>query len=246
VDVILQGVVGSTAYGLATPTSDIDRLGVYVAPTEAILGLNGANAADNSIVRTEPDLTLHEVGKYLSLALKGNPTILELLYLEEYDVCGYRNPLVECRDQFLSKKLAKTYGGYVMQQVKRLENRNAEGKAGFSSDLGKRTAKHGRHCYRLLTQGQQLLTEKRITIKLDEHQRRACFDAGELAERSPERFREYIERKMELFDLAAEKSTLPDHPDYTATDWLLKSIRMDHWGYELPVPWSMHIGEDEE
>ena len=31
--ILLQGIVGSTAYGLAGPDSDVDRLGVYAAPT---------------------------------------------------------------------------------------------------------------------------------------------------------------------------------------------------------------------
>ncbi|GAA1913626.1 hypothetical protein GCM10009753_52280 [Streptantibioticus ferralitis] len=33
--VLLSGTVGSTAYGLAHKGSDIDRLGVFAAPTEA-------------------------------------------------------------------------------------------------------------------------------------------------------------------------------------------------------------------
>jgi hypothetical protein len=40
VKTILQGIVGSTAYGLATPTSDIDRMGVFVAPTKEIVGFH--------------------------------------------------------------------------------------------------------------------------------------------------------------------------------------------------------------
>jgi hypothetical protein len=34
VNILLSGIVGSTAYGLANEHSDIDRLGVYAAPTE--------------------------------------------------------------------------------------------------------------------------------------------------------------------------------------------------------------------
>jgi hypothetical protein len=37
--VLLQGIVGSTAYGLAGPHSDVDRLGVYAALTWAFHGL---------------------------------------------------------------------------------------------------------------------------------------------------------------------------------------------------------------
>src|SRR5689334_23743657 len=33
--VILEAIIGSHAYGLATASSDVDRRGVFVAPTEA-------------------------------------------------------------------------------------------------------------------------------------------------------------------------------------------------------------------
>ena len=36
---LLEGIVGSTAYGLAGPHSDVDRLGVFAAPTRAFHGL---------------------------------------------------------------------------------------------------------------------------------------------------------------------------------------------------------------
>ena len=49
--VILEGIVGSTAYGLARAGSDIDILGVYLAPAEDFLGLYPPNDK-NSTVRT--------------------------------------------------------------------------------------------------------------------------------------------------------------------------------------------------
>lgn len=38
--VLLSGVVGSTAYGLAGPHSDVDRLGVFAVATAALHGLH--------------------------------------------------------------------------------------------------------------------------------------------------------------------------------------------------------------
>lgn len=65
--VILQGVVGSTAYGLAREGSDVDRLGIFVTPT---LDLVGLGKPKDTRVGFKPDITHHEVGKYLGLALE--------------------------------------------------------------------------------------------------------------------------------------------------------------------------------
>src|ERR1044072_586656 len=76
--VLLLGVIGSTAYGLAGPDSDVDRLGVFAVPT---VELHGLERPAESKVTYEPDVTLHEAAKFCRLALAGNPTVTELLWL---------------------------------------------------------------------------------------------------------------------------------------------------------------------
>jgi hypothetical protein len=62
-NVLLAGIVGSTAYGLAGPDSDVDHLGVYAAPTVAFHGLHPPTGKDATLVRHDPDSTLHEAAK---------------------------------------------------------------------------------------------------------------------------------------------------------------------------------------
>jgi hypothetical protein len=142
-NVLLAGIVGSTAYGLAHEGSDIDRLGAFAAPTESLVGLT---RPDDSIVSTSPDVTFHEAGKLASLLLKANPTVTELLFLPE-DLYETRTPLgnelIGIRREFLSQRYVKdAYLGYASAQFRKLENR---GDGSFSADLRKRTAKHARH-----------------------------------------------------------------------------------------------------
>lgn len=86
-NVILEGIVGSTAYGLANPNkSDVDYLGIYLAPRRDVLGLNGGTTVEKSYVTQNPDRTLHEIGKFCRLALKCNPTIIDLLFLPEHTI----------------------------------------------------------------------------------------------------------------------------------------------------------------
>jgi predicted nucleotidyltransferase len=223
-DILLQGVVGSTAYGLATAASDVDRLGVFLAPLDQVLGVRGPDVVKDSKVSHEPDLTLHEVGKFVNLALKSNPTILELLFLPGYEICSPEGQrLVDMRQAFLSQVgIRAAYGGYARQQARRLVERQRTGRAGFDPDLAKRTAKHGRHCYRLILMGSRLLAtgDMEMDVSAD---RDAIFAAGELAERDPEGFQQFFETEAARFEVS---SSLPEHPDVDAVDAALVRIRM--------------------
>lgn len=222
--IILQGVVGSKAYGLDTPDSDIDQLGVFLAPLQSVLGIHGPQSVQESHVTHEPDLTLHEAGKFVKLALSANPTILELLFLPEYTVKDDLGELlISNRKHFLSTKNVKArYGGYVKAQTKRLLRRNDEDKDGFSSDTKARTAKHGRHCYRLLIQGAQLLSTGEIEVNVASY-RDLIFDAGYLAVEDPQEFAGMVDNVLAEFDKAS--SILPDEPNEEEINRLLIAMR---------------------
>jgi len=209
-NVILQGVVGSTAYGLATPTSDIDRLGVFQARTSELLGLHPPK---ESRVSTNPDVTHHELGKFVKLCLANNPTVMELLWLDEYEVMtplGER--LIEHRQSFMSQRIRKTYGGYARQQFERLMRREeAEPGAGFAADLKKRTEKHARHCYRLILQGTHALRTGELRVRLTSEEVQMCREAGLMAANDVVEFGKSVEIAMAEFD--ATPTDLPEHPD---------------------------------
>lgn len=116
-NVLLSGIVGSTAYGLDTEDSDVDRLGVFAARTERLLGLH---PVQESIVSVKPDATYHEAGKFAALALKVNPTITELMWLPRdlYETrTGLGDALIAIRSSFLSRRAVRNaYLGYATQQ----------------------------------------------------------------------------------------------------------------------------------
>ena len=224
-EVLLLGVTGSIAYGLATDQSDIDRLGIYAVPTESVLGL-GFNQAKASVVLTDPDdVQMHELGKYLGLVLKGNPTVTELLFLESYEVRDPRiEPLIQMRSKLLGQRTIRAaYSGYALAQAQRLANRNTEGRAGFNSDLAKRTAKHGRHCFRLMLQAEQLLTKGTITVDVSGH-REELFAIGELAESDVDAFLAAFTARQAALD--ALPSSLPEEPDFAAAEAFLIEFRI--------------------
>jgi uncharacterized protein len=217
-NVILLGIVGSTAYGLAGPDSDVDRLGVYAAPTRSFLGLHPPLGKAASVVTTEPDVAFHEALKYATLAMSMNPTVTELMWLpdelyETKTLCGLQ--LLDIREKFLSARRTKdAYLGYATQQFQRLWNRTD---GSFSADTRKRTAKHARHLLRLLHQGLALWETGRLEVQLADPQR--YHDFGEAVVKDPEVAREALSLTEAAFNEIP--TVLPDAPDEGAiSDWL--------------------------
>ncbi|MFC9290095.1 DNA polymerase beta superfamily protein [Streptomyces sp. NPDC057052] len=218
-NILLSGVVGSTAYGLAHAGSDVDRLGLFAAPTEE---LHGLHPPKESHVSTAPDRTLHEAAKWCRLALGGNPTVTELVWLpdELYEV---RTPLgdelVGIRTTFLSaRRVRDAYLGYATQQFRRLLGR---GDGSFSADTRKRTAKHARHLKRLCGQGYELYTTGTLSIRVDDPESFHRF--GEQVAADPDAALPLLRRYEAAFDEA--RSVLPEQPDERAADAWLRKVR---------------------
>ncbi|MEJ2857656.1 MULTISPECIES: nucleotidyltransferase domain-containing protein [unclassified Saccharothrix] len=72
---VLSVVVGSHAYGLATSQSDVDRRGVFVAPTTDFWRFD---KPPTSYEGPRPEELNWEVERFCALALKANPTVLEV------------------------------------------------------------------------------------------------------------------------------------------------------------------------
>lgn len=222
---VLAGVVGSTAYGLTTTTSDKDRLGVYVASRRDVLGLDGHAAVTNTVTSTDPDIAIHEVGKFLALCLKANPTVTELLWLDTYDVCNdVGDTLVGLRRSLLSgRQVRASYGGYATAQARRLVSRNERGANGFAAGGVDRVAKHARHCMRLLLQGRTLLTTGELVVNVA-CRRDELFAVGELAVSDPGAFHARFEAELAALDALGD-GVLPREPDRDAVNDALINLR---------------------
>lgn len=222
--ILLSGIVGSTAYGLAGPESDIDRLGVYAAPTTAFHGLHLPIEKKATEVGHNPDVTMHEARKLAMLCLGSNPTVTEIMWLPD-DLYEIRTPLgdelIDIRSAFSCAKRARdAYFGYAVSQFRRLLDTGQ-----FQSKMRARASKHGRHLLRLLDQGFEYYATGRLTIRVEDPQRYITF--GEQVAADPERARPALAEAEEKFD--SVRSPLPDEPDERAVeDWLLR-VRAAHY-----------------
>jgi len=112
---------GSQAYGTSLPTSDLDIRGIAVAPKEFYHGF--VKKFEQAIFK-EPDAVVYELQKFMDLAAKANPSILEMLWTDPEDhlkVTSSAQKLLDNRDLFLSKKVRYTFLGYAMSQLKRIK-----------------------------------------------------------------------------------------------------------------------------
>lgn len=221
-NIILEGVTGSTAYGLATENSDIDIKGVYLLPTSDVLAIN-FDPVHTTKDHTDPDWVYHEVGKFMKLVINGNPTVTELLYLDDYTILTPTGQLlVDNRDAFLSTKaVMNAYRGYAFSQAKKLYTRTDQGLDGYDSSLKNRFAKHTRHCFRLLMQARQLLETGTLDVRVTEEQREYLFAMGE--KDADEVVNEFMRQDAEFDNIV---SVLPDKPDMKRLNNILYNIRM--------------------
>jgi predicted nucleotidyltransferase len=212
--VIYRCVIGSRAYGLEHADSDTDRRGVYLPPAELHWSLYGV---PEQLENQDNQDCYWEIQKFLVLALKANPNVLECLYspLVEHATPLARE-MLEMRGIFLSRMVYQTYNGYVLSQFKKL-----------GQDLrnkGQVKWKHVMHLVRLLISGITVLKEGYVPVRVEQYRDEL------LAIRRGERKWEEIDQwRVELhrqFDEAAVKTKLPERPDYErANAFLLKARR---------------------
>jgi len=96
--VIFKCIIGSRAFGLDDDQSDTDYRGVYLPPAELQWSLYGV---PEQLDCHETQETYWELQKFLVLALKANPNVLECLYsplVEQVTPLGQE--LLEMRDIF--------------------------------------------------------------------------------------------------------------------------------------------------
>jgi hypothetical protein len=122
---VLQGVGGSHAAGLATATSDTDTFQVYVQPLPFYLGAKMSNDRPAQKVDSGQDVTAYEFRHFVGQCAKGNPTPLRLLYLNKYDhLSGAGARLVDNRKLFLSKACVAPFLGAAHSYMQRAKNVN--------------------------------------------------------------------------------------------------------------------------
>jgi predicted nucleotidyltransferase len=151
---------GSKAYGIEVASSDDDFLGVYTAPLRSFVSLDGL--ASETLAGNGPDYTLHELGKFCRLALKGNPAILETLWNPDVVASdAWGRELVAMRRRFLHRKSLDVYLAYAEAQLRKMKAGR-----GLHAKGGTYNPKYGAHLIRLLHAGIDLAGSGEVTVRV--------------------------------------------------------------------------------
>jgi hypothetical protein len=213
--VIYRCIVGSRAFGLDHDASDTDRRGIYLPPAELHWSLYGVPEQLENEATQE---AYWELQKFLVMALKANPNVLECLWSPLVET---KTPLAEellsMREIFLSRLVYQTFNGYVLSQFKKL-----------ATDLrlhGAPKWKHVMHLLRLLQSGITVLREAYVPVRIadDQRERFLAIRRGEVPWEEVEAWRKALHAG---FDAAYQNTHLPERPDYErANAFLLKARR---------------------
>lgn len=119
--IIYEVVSGSVAYGLNHKDSDLDIRGVFILPKEMYYGFSYVDQVSDET----NDTVYYEIGKFLKLLAKSNPTILEVLHTPEQFV-NLKAEIFPFFDmtKILSKQCYNTFANYAFSQVKKARGLN--------------------------------------------------------------------------------------------------------------------------
>jgi len=210
---ILSGLVGSRAYGLAGPDSDHDRRGVFAAPAAAFWPLE---KPPTHLDGPAPEQFSWEVERFCTLALAGNPTVLELLWSPLLDtITGDGEQLVSARQAFLSARVSDSYGRYAHDQLRRVDARRAA--------TGETNHKQAMHMIRLLLAGVHVLATGEVLVDVSAHRDRLL--AVKHGTVPWTEVTAWAEKLLSLLDEAAAATRLPAGPDRAGVEALLVDVR---------------------
>jgi hypothetical protein len=220
--VIFRCVIGSQAYGLAGPGSDVDRRGIYLPTADLHWSLYGV---PEQLENHDTQEQYWELQKFLILALKANPNVLECLYTPLIEkATPLAEELLGLKAIFLSRLVYQTYNGYVMSQFKKMQ-----------ADLrnhGQVRWKHVMHLIRLLLAGIEVLRNGYVPVQVDQHRDRLlAIRGGELPWDEVEQWRLALHQE---FNAAFENTKLPERPDYEQANAFLIRARRRALSEELP------------
>lgn len=234
---LLSCVSGSNAYGIATPTSDLDVRGVVYMPEDFVLGLQSCEQIENQ----SKDICYYEIAKFISLSLKNNVHALEIMHIGDESI-KFINPffkefLNKNKQKFLSQRIKYSFGGYAFQQSRMALTKKANntGRKELIEKYGIDT-KAIAHCIRIYRMGREILLGEEFKVKRPDAPllldiRNGKYSVKELIQEGLDDSGNLtfigglVGEEHRLFKEACDMTQLPLEPNFVEINMLLINLR---------------------
>lgn len=216
--IILMGTVGSIAYGLNTPESDKDYMGIYVAPLSYYFGVDSAKTINKKLPELNVEYTIYEWKQYLSGAINFNPNMIPLLFLntELYTIISPAEELLLSeRNLFKTKRAISSLLGYGFSQLESAIKNNTEKYGENRKRLVERFGydiKQAAHTIRILRMAKELFETDELNV-YREHDREELLSIRN-GKYTKDEWLEIARSLLEETKRASEKCDFPEAPDY--------------------------------
>lgn len=205
---------GSYMYGTNLPTSDVDYRGFFMPSLRSVCGIDQSEES-RVINNKDKDEAFWEIRRYVKLCCQANPNVLETAFAPE-DCVVKRTPLADkilaMRDQFLSRRIARTYMGYARGNYLRV----------LKADTGKYDGKDTMHLIRLVRTGSEALMTGKLRVRRPED--RDLFLKIRRNEVPWETIKSEFEGHTKLWAKIEADSPLPEDPDIATISNRVASI----------------------
>jgi len=218
---IFATIVGSKLYDVATENSDTDFRGIGFTDISNIIGLN--NQEQEQYKNDVPDGkdkiegTCYDVKYFLRLAMKGNPTIIEVAFADpKFHIMTTPIGLEVCefiKSNFLTKFLFRPYSAYHQAQIRKLQSVKPIGKRKELFDKYLYDLKFCFHSYRLARQCTIIMQEGILRPTLDPIDKEIGLNIRN-GMYSKEQAIELLQKvDVEMYD-AYKSTSLPEKPNF--------------------------------
>lgn len=231
---------GSRSYGTNTAESDEDYRGVVIPTLPYFFG-SGEFKFEQAIHKT-PDVTFFDIRKFIRLAAKANPNMLELLFTDPTDILichPLMQKLLEHRDIFVTQLVRMTFSGYAAGAIKAIQksmidppSRENPKRRALVEQFGFDT-KDAAHVVRLMRMGLEIIEGKGVIVRRPDAEELLSIRAGAW---EPEKIFAYAAEMESKIQKAMETCKLPLEPDPVVVDSLCTAIVQASFEHEIRVP----------
>ncbi len=246
-ETVYEVIMGSTAYGVAKDSSDIDIYAVCIPPKHIVfphlagnlIGFGPQPETFNEYQKhrmvmgdSEYDAVVYSIIKYFALCADNNPNMIDSLFVPDNCIIHQTDAGKHMRDSrllFLSKRCYDKMRGFAFSEFKKIERGYNQVKGGKREAIVKEfgyDTKSSYHVMRLLLQAEYILNVGDLDLQQCKEQLKFVREGGY----TKKEFTNWFHNKENDLSTVHANSKLQDIVDYNLLKILLKECLEIHFG----------------